>query len=223
LRLKHKNNSNVIVIHGIGAVGKTQLVLEYAYSHDKEFTSIIWVNAESTTSAERSFLDFACRLLEYYVEEMKVSAPYTKIAQQLGMTSLINEDGQIDLAKCNTARIVDAVKIWLRRNENDNWLIIFDHVDDLEPVDVSHFFVDTSNVCHILTSRRRECARLGRDILLEGMHETESIDLLSRSSQRKIKHNDRDTPSSIGTHPPSIFTHPLKYRYTASLYFYIYD
>jgi hypothetical protein len=203
-----KHSSNVIVIHGIGGVGKTQLALEYAYSHGKEFASIIWVDAETIASAQRSFLDFASRLIICYAKEMTVSLPFTRIAHQLGMASLINEEGQIDLVNCNTTSIVDAVKIWLNRNDNDNWIIIFDRFDDLESMDISQFFINTSNGSHIITSRRPESARLGRQIFLDGMSETECIALLSRSSQRTI---DTADSQGVNTNLPTTILEVVRY------------
>lgn len=37
-------------ITGLGGIGKTQTVVEYAYRHRKEYEAILWVRADSATA-----------------------------------------------------------------------------------------------------------------------------------------------------------------------------
>ncbi|HVU66893.1 MAG TPA: tetratricopeptide repeat protein [Ktedonobacteraceae bacterium] len=50
-------------VSGLGGIGKTQTVLEYAYRYAGEYEAVFWVHADSTTSLISSFLELA-RLLE---------------------------------------------------------------------------------------------------------------------------------------------------------------
>ena len=44
-------NTNVVVIQGIGGVGKTQLASEYAYRHQNHFSSIFWISGVNEQSS----------------------------------------------------------------------------------------------------------------------------------------------------------------------------
>ena len=46
-------------LYGLGGIGKTQLVVEYAYQHAREFAAIFWIGAESVETIVASFLDIA--------------------------------------------------------------------------------------------------------------------------------------------------------------------
>ncbi|MEO6889829.1 MAG: tetratricopeptide repeat protein [Ktedonobacteraceae bacterium] len=46
-------------LHGLGGIGKTQLVVEYVYQHALEYDAIFWIVAESTKSISTSFLHIA--------------------------------------------------------------------------------------------------------------------------------------------------------------------
>ncbi len=49
-------------ISGLGGIGKTQIAVEYAYQHIKDYKFIIWVNSESETTITSSYSEIA-RLL----------------------------------------------------------------------------------------------------------------------------------------------------------------
>ena len=49
-------------IRGLGGIGKTSIVLQYAYAHRLEYQTIWWVNAESQNSALSSYRNFCLRL-----------------------------------------------------------------------------------------------------------------------------------------------------------------
>lgn len=58
-------------IRGLGGVGKTQLVVEYAYRYRQEYQAILWVQAESTESLISSYVALAV-LLQLPEQEVKV-------------------------------------------------------------------------------------------------------------------------------------------------------
>ena len=49
-------------ISGLGGIGKTQLALEYAYQHSREYQAVLWVNAESTEILISSYIALATLL-----------------------------------------------------------------------------------------------------------------------------------------------------------------
>lgn len=178
------DGSSVVVIHGKGGVGKTQLAREYVYRYESSFDSIWWIDAQSLQSTQTGFFQMAQRLAEHYTSNTKLWAPsVVNISRSLEMENL--KDGWGDrMDMKQLALIVEVVKEWLCCNGNDHWLLIFDNVDDLETFNIADFVPETRSGSIIITSRCREVSRFGQDILLDVMGESESISLLSKSCRR---------------------------------------
>ena len=107
---QHKDKLRSFAICGLGGIGKTQVAVEYAYSRRECFDAIFWLGAEDAKILASSF---------------------ARISQELGL----DDDGS-DFAASR-----DIVMRWLSRSfrkhsgpdepENQvNWLIIFDNVDN---------------------------------------------------------------------------------------------
>lgn len=192
----HVRGVAVIVVVGTGGMGKTQLVLNYAFSHENDFSSICWINAQELQTIEDSFSTFAQQLLDQYARS-RTPPQYLWIAQHLALTGLVDSDGRLTAKRGSSDQIVDSVKQWFRRPGNDKWLLIFDNVDDIESFNVSSFFPNASKGTIIITSRRPECVRYGHQLLLNEMEEGESIELLSKSSGMQI--NAEDGKCSLDT------------------------
>ena len=58
----------VMVLHGLGGIGKTQLAIQYAHIHQKDYTSIWWVDASTTQTLSEGFLGIAQQLLSYHAK-----------------------------------------------------------------------------------------------------------------------------------------------------------
>jgi ABC-type phosphate/phosphonate transport system ATPase subunit len=56
---------HVVALHGLGGVGKTQTLLEYARLHRTDYPVVLWMAAESEHSFQQGFLklaqDLGCR------------------------------------------------------------------------------------------------------------------------------------------------------------------
>lgn len=139
--ISKKSEGTPLVIHGTGGVGKTQLVREYAYSHADDFSSTIWVDAQSLQSTQNSFLEFLQKLIHLHARRSAVSPPpYAKIARHLSVTGMIDGTGKIIPNETISIRAAGAIKEWLNRDGNTGWLLVFDNVDDLESFRISNFF-----------------------------------------------------------------------------------
>lgn len=92
-------------LHGLGGVGKSQLALEYIYTHQHQYNVICWIPAE---------------------RESLILAALARLAARLGVA----QSGQ---ETANTA--VPAALDALRRGEPfDRWLLVFDNAEDIETV-----------------------------------------------------------------------------------------
>ena len=95
VRLKKRANAP-LVIYGTGGMGKTQLVREFAYAHQADFTSIIWIDGQSVTTIETSFLGFLQDLIYLYASRATISpATYVKIARHMAVADLVDDNGRM--------------------------------------------------------------------------------------------------------------------------------
>jgi len=97
-----------LAVVGLGGIGKTQLVLRFAYSVAEQHpdTSVFWIPALSAEAFERA------------AEE---------IAQQLGIRSATNQSEDVK----------ELVKRHLSRPSAGKWLLVVDNADDIEILEPS--------------------------------------------------------------------------------------
>ncbi|MBV9613929.1 MAG: XRE family transcriptional regulator, partial [Ktedonobacteraceae bacterium] len=130
-------------ISGLGGIGKTQLVIEYAYRYCQEYQSVLWVRADSTEALNSS---------------------YTELAILLNLPEKDAKEQEL---------IIQAVKTWLETNGtwllildnlDESEETLFPPDRDGKPRHPSPFLPMTS-VGHILiTSRAADLSALGLGI-----------------------------------------------------------
>ena len=54
-----KPDSRNLAIHGLGGMGKTQVVVEYAYRHSEEYPIVWWVRAEEPSILASDYASLA--------------------------------------------------------------------------------------------------------------------------------------------------------------------
>ena len=181
------------VIYGTGGIGKSQIAIEYAFRRSDCYSAIFWINAQDPRSTQNSFVSLAQRLVDHQSHILRGETPnYPLIARRLLLTGLIDETGILQVEANRIDRVVDVVKQWLTRKGNDNWLLIFDNVDDLDSFDIRNYFPADTSGSILMTSRRPECARYGVAIPLDQMPENEALMLLSKSVSREISPQDNE-------------------------------
>src|SRR4029077_2611996 len=98
----------IVVLHGLGGMGKTQLALTYARQYKRNYSAVFWLNSKDVDTLKQGFLSIARRI---YLEH----------------PSLVHLKSIIEQGKLNEA--VDAVRRWLSQPKNPQWLLIFDNYD----------------------------------------------------------------------------------------------
>ncbi|MEV7286076.1 FxSxx-COOH system tetratricopeptide repeat protein [Streptomyces sp. NPDC093252] len=142
-------------LHGLGGVGKSQLALEYVYSHQYDYRVICWIPAE---------------------RESLILAALAQLAGQLGVAPAQDSLGA---PAANTA--VPAVLEALRSGvPYDKWLLIFDNAEDVEAVRA--YFPTNGPGKVIVTSRNRAWERVATSLPVNVFEREESIELLQKRS-----------------------------------------
>ena len=162
-------------------MGKTQLALEYAYQHETEYSAIFWVNSASASDVDIGFSNIMQAIV---TQQAKVTWPntspdYQTIGIKLGISGCLAQDGSISSNPSHRKDINQAVHQWLLLPENNNWLLIFDNVDDIESFQIENYFPRKSNGGRILiTSRRSDFSQIAEAVEIDGLELEEAITLL---------------------------------------------
>jgi transcriptional regulator with XRE-family HTH domain len=61
-RTQDRTSPRVCALNGIGGIGKTQTAIEYAHGYARDYTAVLWINAETEESLLTSFASIACML-----------------------------------------------------------------------------------------------------------------------------------------------------------------
>ena len=172
-RLLHGHTArSIVVLHGLGGIGKTQLAIEYAIGHKDKYTAMFWMNAKDEDSLKLSFLDVAQQILRHHPEAR--------------MLTSVDLKGDLDA-------VVDAVKAWLGSSGNEHWLMIYDNYDnskrpgttDSTAMDIQRFLPACDHGSIIITTRSQQVS-LGRRIQVQKLPDVqEGLQILSNTSGRK--------------------------------------
>ncbi|KAL9615789.1 MAG: hypothetical protein Q9160_009258 [Pyrenula sp. 1 TL-2023] len=143
--LYNRSTRSMVVLHGLGGIGKTQLALTYTMRHEEKYTAILWLNANDEDSLKLSFRAVAQQILRYHPS-----------------ISVLNG---VDLDDLN--QVVYMVKAWLDLQKNAHWLIIYDNYDnprirgntDSSAVDIRQFLPVSNHGSIIITTRSAQVSQ----------------------------------------------------------------
>lgn len=162
----------VVVLHGLGGIGKTQLSIAYARRHKDNYSAIFWLDIKDEHSLKQSFAKLAKQISREHPSAIPVSN---------------RETNQ------NLDEVVESVKAWLSLPNNTRWLIIYDNYDnpnlsgrtDPAAVDIGKFLPKSDQGSIIITTRSSE-VRLGYSIQIRKLVDVrDSLEILSTVSRRE--------------------------------------
>ena len=99
----------IVVLYGLGGIGKSQLAIEYAKKHRYDYTAVFWLDAKTEDTLKRSFAAGARRLPEQDIDQELLYGPQNEVTLDA---------------------IVRGMKKWLDMRGNHRWLLIYDNVDN---------------------------------------------------------------------------------------------
>lgn len=159
-------NRKVVVLHGLGGIGKTQLAIAYAMRHREDYSALFWVNcANDETSTKSSFVQIANQILQEHP-----NAP--------GLASSSLDD------------TVNSVKSWLSTPMNTRWLMICDNYDNPKvpgnksptALDLRRYLPEAHHGSVIVTTRSSE-VKMGHCIRIRNLADLkDGLEILEHSS-----------------------------------------
>jgi len=170
-RLKQNGSRRIVVLHGLGGMGKTQLALNYAKRHRGDYSAVFWLNSKDEETLKHGFVKAARRIVRDHP-----SASYLKTAAE----------------SQNLDDVVDAVQRWLDRPKNDGWLLVYDNHDTpklgrdthLGAYDITRFLPEADHGAIIITTRSSQL-RIGHRLPIQKLTDIQqSLEILSHSSGR---------------------------------------
>ncbi|RYP50015.1 hypothetical protein DL768_004370 [Monosporascus sp. mg162] len=173
----HSDGSRrVVVLHGLGGIGKTQLAIAYAKWHKGSHSAVFWLNIKDENSLKHSFSMVAKRILREHPSASRLSSVDTE----------------------NLDEVIDAVKAWLSLPNNTRWLLIYDNYDnpklpnnnDPAALDIDDFLPESYQGSVIITTRSSQ-VKIGHPIRIRKMENVlDSLEILSNASDRQeLIHN----------------------------------
>ncbi|MER7181760.1 FxSxx-COOH system tetratricopeptide repeat protein [Streptomyces hyaluromycini] len=143
-------------LHGMGGVGKSQLALEYVYTHQHDYKVICWIPAE---------------------RESLVLAGLATLAAHLGVASTERDSVGVPAAGTAVPAALEALRSGV---PYDNWLLVFDNAEDVEMV--RGYFPPNGPGKIIVTSRNRAWERVATPLPVNVFEREESVELLQKRS-----------------------------------------
>ena len=123
------------VVHGLGGIGKTQLCVDFARRHQKQFSAVFWLDGSSRDALRQGLVDASLRLPGRQTHPSRAS---------------------YDLQEA-----IDGILQWLSLPDNIDWLLIFDNADrdwqgdseDAQAYDIEGFLPPADHGNIIVTTR----------------------------------------------------------------------
>ena len=185
-----KGQRKIAVLHGLGGIGKTDIVVQYIWQNLAVYTSLWWIHSATAEGLKQSLINAAQKLI-YHLAAKYGQPDYIVIACDLGIAGLIDASGQLVYSANDQERVEGVLSKWLSMDGNDMWLLVFDNVDDLKVVDRARHFPQCSSGAIIITSRRRGSVHWGTgSIQVEGLEKDDALSLLlTRASLHQVQLN----------------------------------
>lgn len=168
----HGSQRKVVLLCGLGGIGKTQLAVAFLKRHRDTYPAIFWFNGKNEDTLKQSFAGVAKRLYkEYPSSTLLRTAAEEKDANQ----------------------IVTTVNQWLSMRGNDQWFLVFDNVDnpklpgvsDPQAYDIKSYFPEAHQGSILITTRSSRL-KIGKVVFVRTLVDIqESITILASMSGRE--------------------------------------
>ncbi|KAI0551242.1 hypothetical protein F4679DRAFT_146121 [Xylaria curta] len=177
--LRSDGSRRVIVFHGLGGIGKTQLAIAYTKRHKDRYSAIFWINISDESSLSKSFIRIASQIIWRHPS----AKPIINISN-----------------KESPHEAISGVKAWLSLPNNTRWLLVYDNYDnpklpnnaDPAAIDIQEYLPEAYQGSIMITTRSSE-VKIGHAIRMGKLQNVDdSLKILSTTSKRKELTSDPD-------------------------------
>jgi hypothetical protein len=172
-----------VMITGVAGVGKSAILHRYLQINRTDFTHILWLDARSIRSIQRSFLECLNIILRGFEEHSKhLDLPPGAVSRYLGLDEMLT--GDLHLRGMHTSDdyeiFVDAVIEFLGRDVKSRWALVLDNYKD--SFEITKFIPQSRIGQVILISQSSNSPFYPLQFHLKGMQEHDGLELLASSS-----------------------------------------
>jgi hypothetical protein len=161
----------VVLLQGLGGIGKTQLAVSYLKKHADSYSAVVWLDVKTEDALRQSFAATAKRLHRYH--------PASELLRRAV------ESKEFDDTVAN-------IKDWFSVKGNNRWLLVFDNVDnptlpgveDPQAYDIQSYFPEAHQGSILITTRSSRL-EIGKLVCVHKLGPRESIEMLSSASGRE--------------------------------------
>ena len=180
---------NIVVLHGLGGVGKTQLSVTYASTHRNEFDVIHWIDGTSKNNTLLSYQSLAQRLVNEAAQTSEdANAARRDLASRMRIGENILADGRVKADGDALNKLARAVVQFLESDtENFRWLLVIDNVDDLTSYPLGTFVPQSSRGRIIITTRLTEVTAYGLPIEVDQLELGTAVQILLNATKLRSK------------------------------------
>jgi hypothetical protein len=150
------SHRKVLVLGGMGGIGKTQLSIAYAKRQGDTYSSVFWLNVTSEVTLMGSFRNVTHRILA------------------LETVDRLDDD-----------RLKIGVSNWLCELDNSRWLLIYDNYDNPEEYDITKYYPSVAHGSIIVTTRVPSRLNGSKVNVRSLSKEEDSLRILSTRSERE--------------------------------------
>ncbi|KAJ5175660.1 uncharacterized protein N7482_001537 [Penicillium canariense] len=160
----------VVVLYGLGGMGKTQLAIAYALQQKQHLSAVLWLDGSSKGSSQLGFRDIAQR----YIDASKQ------------VTTLGNSSLPIFLSE-TLPDICKKTVSFLESEYSGKWLLIIDNMDELLGYPISDFLPRAFTGKVIITSRLTGAVNFGKPIEVDEIEEEAAVSILMDTALLRLK------------------------------------
>lgn len=158
----------VLVLGGMGGIGKTQLAITYTKRYHSSYSSVFWLNASSKPALLTSLRRLARVILPESGDQL-----------------------QDDM-------VLTQVSVWLSNLENSRWLLAFDNYDDPDQFDIREYFSSVAQGSIIITTRQPDLVSGTKINVRSIAEKEESLRILAtRSGRENVESGGKTSQRSV--------------------------
>ncbi|KAI4104623.1 MAG: hypothetical protein L6R37_003144 [Teloschistes peruensis] len=176
IRSPQTKRRKVVVLHGLGGIGKTPIAIEHAIQQQDHYTAVFWLNGKSEETLKNALV---------------------AAAEQIPLPAVPDAQAKLRTGESSIQAAIAAVMQWLENMDNSKWLLIIDNVDNQasssngtddskDQYDVTRYFPAGFQGTIILTTRLSRLAQLGSGISVGEVNIVDGIQMLRNFAGQSV-------------------------------------